>query len=163
VISDDLPLIFAGLEASPILLRNLIASVAPDRLKQRRIRGKWSIHEHACHLASIHPLMMQRLDLFQAQESPEIRPFLPGDTDPDDHLIHDDLDQALDRFAADRRAFVTLGRSLSPEVLRRRARHPEYEIYTPYHMLRHILMHDHLHFYRIEELALTTDAYLPQS
>lgn len=158
---DDLPLIFAGLEASPPLLRNLIASVPPERLKQRRIRGKWSIHEHACHLASIHPLMMRRLRLFQEQDAPEIRPFLPGDTDPDDHLIHEDLGGALDSYAADRRDFVALGRSLSPEILGRRARHPEYDVYTPYHLLRHILLHDHLHFYRIEELALTTDAFLP--
>lgn len=159
---DDLPLIFTGLETAPVILRNLIAAVPPERLRQRRIPGKWSIHEHACHLATVHPVMMQRLRLFQEQASPEIRPFLPGDTDPDAHLIHEDLDRELDRYTSDRRAFIALGRSLSPEILGRRARHPEYDIYTPYHLFRHILMHDHLHFYRIEELAFTTDAYLPR-
>ena len=43
----------------------------------------------------------------------------------------------------------------------RKAKHKEYIEYTPYIMLRHILMHDHFHMYRIEELWLTTDEFLP--
>lgn len=159
--TDDLELIFRGLEASPVLLRNLLASVPPARMKQRRIAGKWSIHEHACHLATIHPMLIGRLERFRNEASPEIKPFLPGDTDPDDDLIHRDLAASLDEFESGRRDLIAAGRLLSPEILRRKARHPEYDEYTPYILLRHVLMHDHLHMYRIEELALTTDAYLP--
>lgn len=42
----------------------------------------------------------------------------------------------------------------------RSARHPEYTLYTPYVMLRHMMMHDYLHMYRIEELWLTRPEYL---
>ncbi len=151
--TDDLPLILAALEGSPSILRNLLQSAPPDRLQLRRIPGKWSIHEHVCHLTSVHPVMFERLKLFQAQESPLIEP-------SEGLLPPASIEAALDQFAKDRSEFVTLGRNLSPEVLAREARHPEYDLYTPYHMFRHILMHDHLHMYRIEELALTSDALL---
>ncbi len=149
----DLPMILAALEGSPAILRNLVQSVQPDRLELRRIPGKWSIHEHVCHLTSVHPIMFERLKLFQEQESPLI--------EPSEGLVPpESIEAALDQFAKDRRKFVELGRSLAPEVLARQARHPEYDLYTPYHMFRHILMHDHLHMYRIEELALTSDVFL---
>ena len=31
--------------------------------------------------------------------------------------------------------------------------HPEYKTYTPYIMLRHLLMHDHNHLYKIEDMG----------
>ena len=31
--------------------------------------------------------------------------------------------------------------------------HPEYRIYTPYIMLRHLLMYDHSHLYKIEDMG----------
>jgi uncharacterized damage-inducible protein DinB len=161
--TGDLPLILSSLEATPSILRHLVESVPADRLKLRRIPGKWSIHEHACHMRTVHPLMMKRLTLFEQEISPEIRPVIPGTTDDDSHLIHENLEEALNLFDRERVEFVAKGRSLTPEFLARKARHAEYDIYTPYHLFRHILMHDHLHLYRIEELAYTTDAYLRKS
>ena len=42
------------------------------------------------------------------------------------------------------------------------ATHPEYAQYSFYILVRHILMHDHWHMYRMEELWLTRDEYLTQ-
>lgn len=150
---DDLPFILDGLEALPALLRHLVETVPAERLAARRIPGKWTIHEHVCHLTSIHPVMFERLKLFQEQESPVIEP-------SEGLLPPESIGAALDRFAADRAKLVALGRQLPPPVLIRRARHPEYDVYTPFHLFRHVLMHDHVHLYRIEELAFTRDAWL---
>ena len=51
-------------------------------------------------------------------------------------------------------------RSADKSIWIKEAEHPEYHIYTPYIMLRHRLMHDHFHMYRIEELWLTNEEYL---
>lgn len=150
---EDLPPIFDALESTPILLRHLVEAAPKDRLTARRILGKWSIHEHVCHLTSIHPLMFDRLRLFQERDSPVIEP-------SEGLLPMEDLGAALDRFAADRRELVAQGRALPPEIMAREARHPEYDVYTPFHLFRHVLMHDHVHLYRIEELAFTKDAWL---
>lgn len=150
---DDLHPILDGLEAVPSLLRGLVEATPETRLAAERIPGKWTIHQHVCHLTSIHPVMFERLKLFRDQESPVIEP-------SEGLLPPESIQAALDRFAADRSKFVALGRELPPEILRRRARHPEYDIYTPFHLFRHVLMHDHLHLYRIEELAFTRDAWL---
>jgi hypothetical protein len=46
---------------------------------------------------------------------------------------------------------------LKPEGWKNRARHPEYDEYTPYIMARHVLLHDNLHMYRMEELWMARD------
>lgn len=151
--TDALARIFEGLEAVPSLLRNLVETAPAERISARRIPGKWTILEHACHLTSIHPVMFERLRLFEEQESPVIEPsegLLPSES----------IDVALNRFAADRDQLIAIGRGLSPDILRREARHPEYEVYTPFHLFRHVLMHDHVHLYRIEELAFTREEWL---
>ena len=71
------------------------------------------------------------------------------------------LEETLERFPAYREEMLSVVRDWPEEIWRRQAKHPEYEQYTPYILLRHVLMHDHFHMYRIEELWLTTDEYLP--
>jgi len=150
---EDLRHIFEGLEAVPALLRHLVEAAPEDRIAARRIPGKWTLQEHVCHLTSIHPVMFERLKRFQTETSPVIEPsagLIPRDS----------IEAALDRFSADRAELLRIGRGLPPEILRREARHPEYDIYTPFHLFRHVLMHDHVHLYRIEELAFTRDEWL---
>ena len=59
-----------------------------------------------------------------------------------------------------RRKTVELARTLSPEDWRKEATQPEYEYYTAKILLRHMLMHDNLHMYRIEQLWLTREVFL---
>ncbi len=49
---------------------------------------------------------------------------------------------------------------LDKSVWEKTATHPEYEHYSLYILARHILIHDHWHMYRMEELWLTRDDYL---
>ena len=56
---------------------------------------------------------------------------------------------------------LDLIREAPPDLWDKNATHPEYGIYTPEIMIRHIMIHDYLHMYRIEELWLTKPEYLP--
>lgn len=151
---QSVPSIIDALRRAPDIVVPLVREVPPDILKQRPAPGKWSAHEHACHLAHVHALFFERLDLMLHDPSPVIKPYLPGDQDPDDFLMKMNLDAALDRFVKDRRSLVERLEQLDDHDWAREARHAEYRTYSVFIMCRHLALHDFLHAYRIEELLL---------
>ncbi|MBI5177825.1 MAG: DinB family protein [Nitrospinae bacterium] len=149
--------ILDGLRGSPAILRELIFSVPEGRRKERRIPGKWSAHEHACHMAKAQAMLNERARRFLTEEKPVFVPYFPGKTTDADELLRADLHQSLNTFEKLRVDFVNLLGQLKDADWQKRAEHPEYDNYTPYLMARHVLLHDFTHMYRIEELWLTRD------
>ena len=149
--------VIAALENAPSLVVPLVREVPAAVLKRRPQPGKWSAHEHACHLAAVHPLFFSRLELMLNEARPVIKPYQPHLDDSDDALLRVDLDEALERFVSDRRLLVGRLRGLSPEQWARTAEHGEYSHYSVFIMFRHLALHDLLHAYRIEELLLKKD------
>jgi len=146
--------IITALENAPALIVPLVREVPESVLKSRPAPGRWSAHEHACHLADVHTLFFSRLEQFERDERPRIAPFDPATQRPDGGLLEVDLDDALSRFAEDRRRLVARLRGLPPELWLRTAGHAEYSHYSVLIMFRHLALHDSLHAYRIEELLL---------
>ena len=149
--------LLAALEWGPDLVIPLVRQADPVILKRRPGRGEWSIHENACHLGAVHPLFFRRLELMLAQDDPVIRSYDPGRDEPDDALLHVDLDEALLRFVRERGELVGRLRQLGPAQWMRTARHDEYNSYSVFTMFRHLALHDFHHAYRIEELLLRRD------
>ncbi len=149
--------VIAALERGPAIVIPLVLEV-PQNIQKRRPRpGKWSAHEHACHLAAVHPMICARLDLMLTHTNPHITPYLPHLDDEEGALLKMDLDEAMDRFLSDRQRLVERLKALSPEDWQRTAEHGEYSHYSVFIMLRHLAMHDMFHAYRIEELLLKKD------
>ena len=155
--------LIAALERAPDLVIPLVRQADPAILTRRPAPGEWSIHENACHLAEVHGLFFGRLDLMLAEANPAIRSYDPGRDDPEDALLKLDLEESLQRFAADRRRLVTRLRTLRPEEWTRTARHDEYNAYSIFIMFRHLALHDFDHAYRIEELLLRKDWPAPSA
>lgn len=150
----------AALASGPAFLRDLLSQIPADLLKKPRKPGKWTIHEHAVHLTVIDDVMIGRLGLFRARPRPSIVPYQPGEGVAAVDLFAMDLTQRLEIFEQSRPRLVDAFRALAPADWQKQADHPEYIIYTPRIMLRHLVMHEHLHGYRIEELWLTKDELL---
>jgi hypothetical protein len=146
-----------ALARAPGIVVPLVREVPPALRKRRPAPGRWSVHEHACHLAVVHSLFFERLDLMLSNPHPVIRPYDPGTQDADDRLFQLDLDQSLEQFVADRAKLVERLRQLEPADWERRAEHGEYSQYSVFIMFRHMALHDFLHAYRIEELLLHKD------
>lgn len=146
-----------SLQRSPAIVVPLVSEVPQAILKRRPKPGKWSTHEHACHLAAVHPLMAARLDLMLTDPNPRIRPYLPHLDDDDEALLKVDLPEAMERFQRDRDRLVQRLKALSTEEWERTAEHGEYTHYSVFIMFRHLVMHDMFHAYRIEELLLKND------
>ena len=146
-----------ALERAPAVIIPLVREV-PEALRKRRPSpGKWSAHEHACHLASVQPMFFERLDLLLREEHPSIRAYLPDREHAPDALLAVDLDEALGRFRRERAELVARLRQLAPGDWQRTAEHEEYSHYSLFILFRHVVMHDMLHAYRIEECLLKKD------
>jgi hypothetical protein len=147
----------AALERAPDIVIPLVQEVPEPILKRRPRRGKWSAHEHACHLALVHPRISTRLDLMLTDPSPRIKPYLPHLDEEDGAMLKVDLGEAMERFSIDRRRLVERLNTLSAADWQRTAEHGEYTHYSVFIMFRHLAMHDMFHAYRIEELLLKND------
>lgn len=154
---DTPAVIINALENAPALIVPLVREVPLEVLKRRPANGKWSAHEHACHLADVHALFSSRLEKFLNETCPRIEPFDPATQRPDGELLEVDLDAALARFIEDRRHLVERLKQLPIEIWERTAEHDEYSHYSVLIMFRHLALHDSLHAYRIEELLLKKD------
>lgn len=143
-----------ALRRAPEIVVPLVREAPAELLKRRPSARRWSIHEHACHLAHVHGLFFDRLDRMLSEPAPVIRPYLPAEQDADDFLLNMQLDESLERYAADRKKLVERLERLSETDWERTAEHPEYRAYSVFIMFRHLALHDFLHAYRIEELLL---------
>jgi hypothetical protein len=156
-LSIDTLSVIEALARAPGIVVALVREVPPAILKRRPAPSRWSAHEHACHLAHVHALFFDRLDLMLREPDPFIGGYQPGEQEADDMLLRMDLDESLTRFVADRARLVTRLRALSAADWTRSARHGEYRAYSVFIMFRHAALHDFLHGYRIEELLLRPD------
>jgi hypothetical protein len=143
-----------ALARAPAVVIPLVREVPPALRKRRPRSGKWSAHEHACHLAAVHALFFERLDDILAAPRPIVRPYDPGADDPPDALLGQDLDAALSSYARERERLVERLRKLTAAEWARTAEHGEYSHYSMFIMFRHLALHDFFHAYRIEELLL---------
>ncbi len=149
--------VISSLENTVEILPSVVREIPEEFRKRRPSPEKWSAHEHACHLAKVHPMFFERLNLMLSQENPIIKPYFPDVDDTPNVLINTDLDVALERFASDRKNLIEKLKQLSAEDWQRTANHEEYAHYSVFIMFRHLSLHDYLHIYRIEELLLKKD------
>ena len=152
--NDHAIAVIAALDRAPSVVVPLVREVPDALLKRRPVPGKWSAHEHACHLAVVHKLFFDRLEQMLASPAPVITPYDPGQSDPDDLLLEMDLVDSLRRYVDDRARLVARLRELSQDDWNRTAEHGEYSHYSVLIMFRHLALHDFFHAYRIEELLL---------
>ena len=151
---NSIAAVIDALERAPTVVTPLVREVPETTLKRRPSPRKWSAHEHACHLAVVHKVFVDRLDHMLSHPEPVITPYDPGTQDADDALMQMDLNVALAKYEEDRQHLVSRLRALPPEDWRRTAEHGEYGHYSVFIMFRHLALHDFFHAYRIEELLL---------
>ncbi len=146
--------IIEALERAPSIVLPLVREVPSTLLKRRPAPTKWSVHEHACHLAQVDRLYSSRLDQILEQAKPVITPYDPGRDEADDVFLRMNLERSLEQYVEGRQVLVKRLQRLAPETWNRTAEHGEYSHYSVLIMFRHVALHDLFHAYRIEELLL---------
>jgi NH3-dependent NAD+ synthetase len=149
--------LISALEIAPSVIIPLIREVPPQILKRRPSPGKWSAYEHACHLTQSDALCYERLDVIMSSPTPYIRSAQPTAEEEAGALLDVDLDESLERYVRERAALVEMLKTLTPEQWQKTAEHEAFDHYSVFIMFRHLLNHEMLHTYRIEELLLKKD------
>lgn len=149
--------LITALAAAPGVIIPLIREVPPNILKRRPVPGKWSAYEHAIHLSQSDAAFRARLDLILSADEPLIETIENSPEDEAGAMLEVNLDESLDRYSRERISLVERLRGLSPADWQRTAVHQAFERYSVFIMFRHVLNHEMLHAYRIEELLLKKD------
>ncbi len=157
----DIPDLLVGLNRSANVLSAFVQTIPADQRNRRRGDDGWTIAEHVSHLAQVQPMLLERLQRFRDEDHPVFVPYIPGEGEEESDTPEVmPVDAAMEQFTFFRGRQVALLNGVTATVWEKTGSHPEYTIYSFYILVRHILMHDHWHMYRMEELWLTQDAFL---
>ncbi len=156
----DIPDLLKALKGTGPILAGFVQSIPAAKMNLRRGDGFWTIAEHVSHLAQTQPMLLERLQRFMTEDRPEFVPYLPGNGQTEAQPQQMAVNEALESFARHRMQQLALLEKADEAAWRKTAVHPEYELYSMHIMVRHILLHDYWHMYRMEELWLARDAYL---
>jgi len=154
---SDTTTLISALETAPGVIIPLIREVPPQILKRRPSPAKWSAYEHAVHLSQSDAPFLARLDLILSTPEPYIEAIENSPEDEAGAMLEIDLDESLDRYVRERAALVERLKKLSPDEWRKTAVHEAFDHYSVFIMFRHLMNHEMLHAYRIEELLLKND------
>ena len=149
--------LIVALATAPGVIIPLIREVPPQILKRRPSPAKWSAYEHACHLSQSDAPFRARLDMILSTPGPYIKSIENSPEDEAGALFDIDLDESLKRYASERATLVERLKELSPDQWQKTAEHGAFDHYSVFIMFRHLLNHEMLHAYRIEELLLKKD------
>jgi uncharacterized damage-inducible protein DinB len=141
------PELIAGMRANAQVLRGLIDSMSPEEI-DRRIKSFWTVREHLEHLVICQRMLLGRMEQFLVEERPAMKPYNPGDAPAATKAI----EALLGDFEDLRKKQLTLVEGAGDDVWAKTATHPEYREYGFEILLRHTLLHDAFHMYRMEEL-----------
>lgn len=154
---SDTNTLISALATAPGVIIPLIREVPPEILKRRPSPGKWSAYEHAIHLSQSDVAFRARLDLILSTDEPIIKTIENSAEDEAGAMLEVDLDASLERYVRERASLVERLKQLTPEQWHKTAVHEAFDRYSVFIMFRHVLNHEMLHAYRIEELLLKKD------
>ena len=155
----QVPIIIDQLEKTPMVLQALLGHIPRCRYRERRVAGKWTIHEQVCHLVHAQDILIGRFRKFELELSPHISSHDPAGDQDEDFYLHMDFEAALARFPLIRNDMVEMLRSYPEAYWSRVGSHDAFEPYNTQLLLNHCLAADYSHIFSIEQLGLTKDEH----
>jgi hypothetical protein len=137
------------------LLKQFVSRMKDEEIN-KRIKDYWTIHEHLDHLVVCQKMMIVRIQQFIVEEKPEIKPYIPDDK-PEIENKNKTAKELVNEFIKLRDLQIRLIVKSKRNVWKKVGIHPEYRKYNFEILLRHIVMHDGFHLYRMEELWIENE------
>jgi uncharacterized damage-inducible protein DinB/GNAT superfamily N-acetyltransferase len=156
----DWPRLIEEYEAGPNRLREAVAGMAAEELRQRPVAGKWSTLEAVCHVSDCEQFFADRMKRTLAMD----RPLLVGANGwqyPEAVRYHGrDLEEELALVALTRRQVARVLKHVPAEAWGRTAVHTEAGLVTLKGLLLHAVRHltHHVAFIAEKRLALAAAA-----
>jgi hypothetical protein len=139
------------------ILTSFIERIPQESVVKRR-KDFWTIFEHIEHLTQSQVMLYHRIEAFINETKPVIKSFMPDNKPKMD--TSKSVKHLLDIFAIWRDKQAVLISACKEDIWEKKAKHPEYDVYTFETMIYHILAHDGYHMYRMEELWLLKDEFI---
>lgn len=134
-------------------LLELIDDATEEELKQPVIPGKWSAFEQIVHLVTYQPVLLQRLQKIESEDSPVFGRYV-ADTDPAFREgCKKSLKELLTQLKEQRSQINNHLSTLSEQVLQRSARHPKFGTMTIIGWTEFFLLHEAHHLFSIFKLV----------
>lgn len=135
----------ASYEATPVILRALLAGVSVDEAGRWPDPGSWALVEVVAHLADAETRAHERVNRMLREHDPDLPAYDEAALAGEQRYLDRSLPDALRNFEQERAAQVTTLRALDEEQWRRTGQHVEagaisIETYTA-HMVAHDLIH----------------------
>jgi hypothetical protein len=150
----------AALANNKRILRQFVSVIEPETIG-RRIKDYWTIYEHLDHLVVTQKMLLGRIGQFIAEDRPVMKPYIPEDK-PEVEDASRDAMKLIDEFEGLRDDQIALIKRAKRAVWLKEGVHPEYKKYGFEILLRHILLHDSFHMWRMEELWIEKDELIKE-
>jgi DinB superfamily len=141
------------LEATPEILRGLLASVTEEQTAWKPAPDRWSIAEVLEHLSHVegHAFRL-KVEKMVNEDDPALEVYDTGALSADGQFSGRDVEDSFDHFEEQREANVAWLTSLPARVVSRTGRHPEAGTITVGHLLNEWAFHDLGHIRQIAEI-----------
>ena len=137
------------LEATPTILRGLMAEIDEDDVRWKPAPDRWSIHEVLAHLLMIEQLYGDRAKRIVVDNNPTLAKYV----EPDEaHLGRKSTNQYLKEFVTLRQANYFFWHGIPSSAATRTGVHPEMGAITLLQLLNELANHDLGHLRQIAEL-----------
>ncbi len=139
-------------EAMPSRIISALTGLSESQFHAVPVLGEWSIHEVVIHLGDSETFGFERLRKTIAEEKPTLQVYDEDAWARNLSYQRQERHFALALFSAQRRSTAALLRTLSPEIWRRTAVHPERGEISLYDIFMTYLEHGEIHLAQIEQL-----------
>jgi len=149
-----------GLTNNKRILKQFVSVISVEDIN-KRINDYWTIYEHIDHLVVCQKMLLGRIELFISEENPIIKPYNP-DVKPEINNGMKSAAELVQEFCELRDKQIKLLKTADRHVWKKQGTHDEYKKYTFEILLRHILVHDSFHMFRMEELWIMKEQYIKE-
>jgi uncharacterized damage-inducible protein DinB len=149
-----------GLSINKNILKQFVSIINENDIHER-IKDFWTIYEHIDHLVVTQKMLLARIQQFIVEDKPIIKPYIPENKP----IVEDTKKTAkelVDEFIKIRDMQISLIKRAKRNVWQKEGTHPEYSKYSFEILLRHILLHDSFHMWRMEELWIEKEELIQE-
>jgi hypothetical protein len=139
-----------GLTNNKNILKQFVSIISENDI-HKRIKDFWTIYEHIDHLVVTQKMLLGRIQQFIVEDNPIMKPYIPEDN-PTVEDAKKSAKELVEEFIKLRDLQIGLMKKAKRSVWQKVGVHPEYSKYSLEILVRHILLHDSFHMWRMEEL-----------
>jgi uncharacterized damage-inducible protein DinB len=119
-----------------------------------QIKDFWTIRQHVEHLITTQKVILARIKQFLVEEQPIMKPFIPETVKEEDPK---EISILINEFKDIRNQQITLIEKAEDRIWKRKGTHPQYKKYSFEILVRHAILHDGFHMWRMEELWIENE------